>query len=93
MAYDPRAVSYVGRLRRAVPRRFRFDDAAVELGALFNALETHLEKGGDVAVVEAYRQAFIALATLRGIAPTPIEKATTIFGRLTRYLSHDDNER
>ena len=88
MAYGARAASHLARLRRAVPRRCRFDDAAVELGALFNALEAHLEKGGHVAVVEAYHRAFVALANLRRIDPARIEKATTIFEDLTRYLSH-----
>jgi hypothetical protein len=92
MVYDERAVSHVGRLRRVVPRRFRFDDAAVELGALFNALQAHLEKGGAVAVVEAYRQPFIALATLRGIDPARIKKATSLFEKLTHDLNHADTE-
>jgi hypothetical protein len=92
MAYDARAVSHVARLRRAVPRRSRFDDSAVELGALFNALEAHLEKGGHVAVVEAYHRAFLALANLRHIDAARIEKATAIFENLTRYLSHADIE-
>jgi hypothetical protein len=93
MAYDARAVSHVVRLRRAVPRRSQFDDVAVELGALFNALEAHLENGGDVAVVAAYRQAFAALATLREIDPAHIDKATTIFDKLTQYLSHPSTAR
>ncbi len=90
MAYDERAVAHVGRLRRAVPRRSRFDDAAVELGALFNALEAHLENGGDVAVVEAYRRVFVALATLRHVDLAHVDNATAIFEKLTQYLSHTD---
>ena len=92
MAYDAQAVSHVARLRRAVPRRWRFDDAAIELGALFNALQAHLEKGGHVAVVEAYHQTFVALAALRHIDPARIDKATAIFENLTRYLSHANTE-
>jgi hypothetical protein len=83
------ALSPVDRLRRAVPRRFGFDAAAVELGALFGALQAHLEKGGDLAVVEACRESFITLATLRGIDPACIEKATTILQKLTRQSNHD----
>lgn len=88
MAYDERAVAHVSRLRRAVPRKSRFDDTAVELGALFNALEAHLEKGGHVAVVEAYQQTFLALATARNVEPAHIKKATNIFDNLRRYLSN-----
>jgi hypothetical protein len=92
MAYDERAVSHVGRLRRAVSRRSRFDDAAVELGALFNALEAHLENGGEFAVVEAYRRAFVALATLRHVDLAQVEKATAIFEKLMQYLRHTDRQ-
>lgn len=87
MAYDERAVSHVARLRRAVPRTSRFDDVAVEIGALLNALEVHLEKGGNVAVVEGHQHVFLTLAKLRNVDAGRIQKATTIFEKLTRYLS------
>lgn len=53
---------------------------AIEIGALFNALETHVENGlGNPNVVQAYEDLFFILATLRGVDPSCIKKAQAIF--------------
>lgn len=86
MDYDKRAVGFVRRLERAVPPRERIDFDHLEIGALFSALEVHLENGGLPEVVQAYESVFFTLATLRGVDPTRIKKATGLFRELQAYL-------
>jgi hypothetical protein len=87
VSYDERAVSYVKKLERALPPKARLDPDHVEFGALFNALECHIEAGrGHPDVVQSYQQVLVTLASVRGVAEKRVTKATKIFAELTHYL-------
>jgi len=93
MDYDKRAAAYVARLNRAVAPRTRLDPVAMEIGALFNALEVHVENGlGHPNVVQAYEDLFLALATLRGVDTGHIKKAQTIFHDLRQYVANSTKD-
>lgn len=88
MDYDKRAVGYVRRLERAVPPKGKLDFEHVEIGALLNAIETHVENGtGHPDVVQSYEDVFVLLTTLRGVAADRVNRAKTIFRDLKQYLS------
>jgi hypothetical protein len=87
MNYDRRAVGYVRRLERAVPPKGKLDFEYVEIGALLNAIETHLESGmGHADVVQCYENVFVLLTSLRGFSSERIGKAKAIFRDLKQYL-------
>ena len=87
MDYDQRAVAYVARLQQTLAPRTRRDSAAMEIGALMNALEVHVENGlGHPNVVRAYENLLLALATLRAVDTAHVKKAQAIFNDLRQYL-------
>jgi hypothetical protein len=84
--YDERAVSYVKQLERALMSKAKLDPDYVELGALLNALECHVEEGrGHPDVVQCYQQALVTLASVRCVDPHRVTKATRVLAELTQY--------
>ena len=85
--YDERAVAYVKQLERALMSKTKLDPDHVELGALLNALECHVEEGrGHPDVVQCYQQALVTLASVRSVDPQRVTKATRVLTEFTKYL-------